>query len=133
MYPRTSLFNIRISRHNSLGYLPNAGKECLDLLAALLKIAEQLPVAGTKPCLNLHRRVMVEHLPAARICDSHPEHGLAVVAALDQLPAAVNRYWAGDFANVGCERERRSDHGLCYIEHLGERGKVMLNTRPAQP
>ena len=84
------------------------GKESLDLFSALLKISvrsdakitEQLPIAGTKPILHLHGRIMVEYLLTPGVSGYHPEYSLSLVAALDQLPASVNRDRVGNIADV---------------------------------
>src|SRR5919202_6905110 len=83
---RCLIVDFGIGGYYGFGYLPNVGEECLDLMAALLKIgersdtkiAEKLPVAGAEPSLNPRRRVMVEDLLAPGIGGNHPEYSLSV-------------------------------------------------------
>ncbi len=98
-----------------------------DLFPALLEIGErrnaeisqQLPIAGTKPLLHRHRRVMIEHLLTPGIGGNHPEDGFSMVALLDQLPTAVDRDRASNAADICCERKGRLDGHRGGVEQIG--------------
>ncbi len=105
---RSLVLDLRVAGDDAFRHLPKPREVRPDELAAPLKVgegfdadvAEQFSVAAVELLMHPRWRIGGEHLLAPGIGHDHPEHGLAVEPALDQLAAAVDRNRAGRVADV---------------------------------
>ena len=96
------------------------------------QLGQQLPIAEAEPLPHVRRGVLAEDMLAAGSGGDQVKDRLAMVAAGDELPAAVQGDGAARLADVGRKAVGRLVHRLGGIEHLGHGGELLRHLRLAQ-